>query len=60
MKKGHALGLLAEYPLSLMQDNCHRQYLAATRYFLDHPEKWQGPQHKAASFHLFWNAMAKR
>ncbi|WP_394147314.1 TetR/AcrR family transcriptional regulator [Shewanella atlantica] len=57
--QGQAQGLLAAYPLALMQDNCHGQYLAATRYFLDNPGKWQEPEHKQASFALFWNAMAK-
>ena len=59
MQKGQALGLLADYPLNLMQDNCHGQYLAATRYFLDNPDKWQDEQHTQASFNLFWNAMVK-
>jgi len=59
LQQGQALGLLASYPLALMQDNCHGQYLAATRYFLDNPGKWQEPEHKQASFALFWNAMAK-
>ncbi|RTR40033.1 TetR/AcrR family transcriptional regulator [Shewanella canadensis] len=57
--QGQTQGLLASYPLTLMQDNCHGQYLAATRYFLDNPCKWQEPEHKEASFALFWNAMAK-
>ncbi|RTR28562.1 TetR/AcrR family transcriptional regulator [Shewanella atlantica] len=59
LQQGQAQGLLANYPLALMQDNCHGQYLAATRYFLDNPGKWQEPEHKQASFALFWNAMAK-
>ncbi|MBW8182523.1 TetR/AcrR family transcriptional regulator [Shewanella nanhaiensis] len=57
MQQGQALGLFASYPLDLMQDNCHGQYLAATRYFLDNPDKWQLPAHKEASFAMFWNAM---
>ncbi|MEI6859559.1 MAG: TetR/AcrR family transcriptional regulator [Shewanella sp.] len=57
MQKGQILGLLANYPLALMQDNSHGQFLAATRFFLDNPEKWQDPQHQEASFLLFWNAM---
>jgi len=57
--QGQSQGLLAAYPLALMQDNCHGQYLAATRYFLDNPGKWQEPEHKTASFALFWNAMVQ-
>lgn len=59
MQKGQTLGLLANYPLTLMLDNCHGQYLAATRYFLNNPDKWQDPQHQEASFLLFWNAMVQ-
>ncbi|MEZ9200431.1 TetR family transcriptional regulator [Shewanella sp. 10N.286.54.B9] len=54
---GQKTGVLANYPLSLMLEGCHGQYLAATRYFLDHPDKWQNETHKQASFSMFWNAM---
>ncbi|MFT5705000.1 MAG: AcrR family transcriptional regulator [Shewanella sp.] len=57
MLQGQAQGLFASYPLPMMQDNCHGQYLAATRYFLDNPEKWQVESYKQASFSMFWNAM---
>ncbi|ABV38321.1 transcriptional regulator, TetR family [Shewanella sediminis HAW-EB3] len=59
LQQGQAQGLLAAYPLALMQDNCHGQYLAATRFFLDNPQTWQDKSHRQASFALFWNAMAK-
>lgn len=55
--QGQKTGELADYPLSLMQESCHGQYLAATRYFLDHPDMWQEQAHKQASFSMFWNAM---
>ena len=60
IRQGQASGELAHLPLDLMQDNCHGQYLAATRYFADHPERWQDKEQRAASFTLFWNAMAAR
>ncbi len=59
LQQGQSQGLLAAYPLPLMQDNCHGQYLAATRFFLDNPQTWQDKSHRQASFALFWNAMAK-
>ncbi|QYJ86874.1 TetR/AcrR family transcriptional regulator [Shewanella mesophila] len=55
---GQQQGLIADYPIGLMQDNCHGQYLAATRYFIDHPQHWQLDEHREASFKLFWNGMA--
>ncbi|MCZ4339370.1 TetR/AcrR family transcriptional regulator [Shewanella colwelliana] len=57
IEQGQQQGILANYPIGLMQDNCHGQYLAATRYFIDHPDKWQLDDHKEASFNLFWHAM---
>ncbi|MCG9722085.1 TetR/AcrR family transcriptional regulator [Shewanella sp. Isolate7] len=60
IRQGQAQGLLADFPQDLMLDNCHGQYLAATRYFADHPERWQQEHERSASFALFWNAMAVR
>ncbi len=55
--RGQKTGELADYPLSLMQESCHGQYLAATRYFLDNPHEWENEAYKQASFSMFWNAM---
>ncbi|MCL1056740.1 TetR/AcrR family transcriptional regulator [Shewanella gelidimarina] len=55
--QGQKLGILANFPLPLMLESCHGQYLAATRYFLDHPDRWKDVAHKQASFSMFWNAM---
>jgi AcrR family transcriptional regulator len=57
INKGQQQGIIANYPMGLMQDNCHGQYLAATRYFIDNPQNWQLTDHREASFSLFWNAM---
>ncbi|QSX29299.1 TetR/AcrR family transcriptional regulator [Shewanella cyperi] len=56
--EGQRLGLVAELPLALMLENCHGQYLAATRFFLDHPALGQDHGHREASFRLFWRALA--
>ena len=50
---------LADFPLSLMIENCHGQYLAATRFFLDNPEYGKDQAYRQASFELFWRAMAR-
>ncbi|MCL1146358.1 TetR/AcrR family transcriptional regulator [Shewanella marinintestina] len=57
IQHGQKTGELANYPLSLMQESCHGQFLAATRFFLDNPETWDDELHKQASFSMFWNAM---
>lgn len=58
IKQGQIQGVIAPYPVALMQDNCHGQFLAATRYFIDNPQTWLQASHKEASFKLFWHAMA--
>ncbi|WP_299493038.1 TetR/AcrR family transcriptional regulator [uncultured Shewanella sp.] len=58
IQAGQEMGLLSNHPLALMQESCHGQYLASTRYFLDNPEKWQDPTYKLASFTLFWQSIS--
>ncbi|MGL4447594.1 MAG: TetR/AcrR family transcriptional regulator [Shewanella sp.] len=58
IEQGQSAGLIAAYPLPLMLENCHGQYLAATRFFIDHPQLGQDKAHRDASFALFWQAMA--
>jgi AcrR family transcriptional regulator len=55
--QGQQAGLLADYPLELMLENCHGQYLAATRFFVDRPELGRDDNYRQASFELFWRAM---
>ncbi|QYJ74619.1 TetR/AcrR family transcriptional regulator [Shewanella sp. FJAT-52076] len=56
--EGQTSGALVRLPLPLMLENCHGQYLAATRFFLDHPDLGNDAGHREASFRLFWHAMA--
>ncbi|MCL1124501.1 TetR/AcrR family transcriptional regulator [Shewanella surugensis] len=55
---GQQAGLLAKHPITLMQESCHGQYLASTRFFLDNPEKWHDTVYRQASFSLFWRSIA--
>ncbi|ABZ77976.1 transcriptional regulator, TetR family [Shewanella halifaxensis HAW-EB4] len=57
IEQGQKAGVLADYPLSLMLESCHGQYIAATRYFIDNPESWKDEEYKRSSFAMFWNAM---
>lgn len=57
ISQGQQQGVLARLPLPLMLENCHGQYLSATRFFLDRPELALDPEHRDASFQLFWRAM---
>ncbi|MEL4241266.1 TetR/AcrR family transcriptional regulator [Shewanella xiamenensis] len=57
IKKGQLMGLIAHYPIELMLENCHGQYLAATRFFIDNPESGRDQHYRDASFALFWKAL---
>ncbi|MGS0682349.1 TetR/AcrR family transcriptional regulator [Shewanella sp. 125m-7] len=57
IQQGQKSGILANYPLPLMLESCHGQYIAATRFFLDNPQAWNDEQYRQASFAMFWNAM---
>lgn len=57
IQKGQLMGVIADYPIELMLENCHGQYLAATRFFIDKPELGQDKHYRDASFALFWKAL---
>jgi AcrR family transcriptional regulator len=57
IKQGQLMGLIAYYPLELMLENCHGQYLAATSFFIDNPHLGTDKTYRDASFELFWKAM---
>ncbi|WP_282166354.1 TetR/AcrR family transcriptional regulator [Shewanella japonica] len=55
--KGQQLNIIADFPITLMLENCHGQYLAAIRYFTDNPQWGHDKVHREASFELFWRSM---
>lgn len=57
MKKGQQQKIIADFPLQLMLENCHGQYLAAIRYFTENPRWGYDSSHRKASFELFWRSM---
>lgn len=57
IKQGQMMGLIAHYPVELMLENCHGQYLAATRFFIDNPHLGTDKTYRDASFEQFWKAM---
>jgi AcrR family transcriptional regulator len=57
LTQGQDRGEIATFPLGLMLDNCHGQYLASIRFFTDYPALGQDSQHREASFELFWRAI---
>ena len=57
IEKGQQQNIVAHYPIDLLLENCHGQYLAAIRFFTDHPELGKDASHRHASFQLFWKAI---
>lgn len=57
IQKGQQQKCIAAFPIELMLQNCHGQYLAAIRYFNDNPDFGNEPYHRNASFELFWRSM---
>ncbi|MBT1443668.1 TetR/AcrR family transcriptional regulator [Shewanella sp. JM162201] len=55
--EGQKRGVIAALPLPLLLENCHGQYLSASRFFLDRPALARDETHREASFQLFWNAL---
>ncbi|MGI2258984.1 TetR/AcrR family transcriptional regulator [Shewanella sp. GXUN23E] len=58
LQQGQQAGVLARFPLDLMLENCHGQFLATTRFFLDNPARWQQQQYRQAAFDQFWQSIA--
>lgn len=57
IEKGKQEGIIVDYPIALMLENCHGQYLAAIRYFTEYPEWGNDSNQRKASFELFWRSM---
>lgn len=57
LTQGQNQGFIARYPIALMLENCHGQYLASIRFFTDNPVLGQDAQYRQASFALFWRAV---
>ena len=57
IEEGQQQNIIAHYPVDLLLQNCHGQYLAAIRFFTDHPGLGKDTSHRHASFQLFWKAI---
>jgi len=50
--------IIANYPLKLMVDNAHSQFISSTMYLINNPELINDPVHREAIFDMFWKAFA--
>ena len=49
--------IISDYPLALMLDNVHGQFLTSSQFFINNSELAQNPQYTEAAFNLFWGAL---
>ena len=53
---GQQHGIFANYPLALMVDNAHGQFISSTMYLTNNPELVTDTKHREAMFEMFWKA----
>ena len=50
--------IIANYPLELMIENAHSQFMSSTMYLINNPEFINNSVHREAIFDMFWQAFA--
>jgi AcrR family transcriptional regulator len=55
---GQQQNLLAQYPIALMLDNCHGQFISASSFFIENPTLVNDVAHRDAAFKMFWGALS--
>ena len=60
IKYGQEHNLIEHYPLNLMVDNAHSQFICASQYLANNPAFINDITHRDAIFDMFWHAIAKR
>lgn len=58
--QGQQQSLVADYPMDLMLETCHGQFLTLSHFYIEQPHLWQNERYKQASFQLFWQAISPR
>jgi AcrR family transcriptional regulator len=48
--------LIANYPLALMLESAHGQFLTSSQFFINSPEHAQDTRYSEAAFNLFWQS----
>lgn len=55
---GQQHNIIANYPLELMVDNAHGQFISSTMYLTNNPNLINDSIHREAIFEMFWNSIA--
>jgi hypothetical protein len=51
--------LIANYPIDLMLESAHGQFLTSSQFFINNVELVQDTQYSEAAFNLFWKSFTK-
>lgn len=55
---GQQHGVIAQYPLALIVDNAHGQFLTSSQFFINNPKVAHDKKYRCAVFNMFWHAFA--
>ena len=59
IKVGQQQGLLAQYPIELMAENCQGLFFGSCRYFIDNPRQRDNSEYRNAAASMFWHALTR-
>lgn len=57
VQRGREQQIIADYPIDLLLENCHGQYLASIRFFTDNPHLGHDEIYRQASFQMIWRSI---
>ena len=55
---GQQHNIIAHYPIALMVDNAHGQFINSSTYLANNPELAHDAKHREAIFEMFWRAFS--
>ena len=55
---GQRHNIIANYPIELMVDNAHGQFISSSMYLTNHPKLIKDTAHREAIFDMFWKAFS--
>ena len=58
IKFGQQHNIIANYPLDLMVDNAHGQFISSTQYLTNNPDLISDSIHRDAIFEMFWKSFS--
>ena len=56
---GQQQQLIADYPIELMLESAHGQFLTSSQFFINNSDLAQDTQYREAAFNLFWQSLIR-